>query len=364
MFGEVIMLSELTKLADENSSEKRRELMTSIADLFITNNDNVSDNEMTLFGDILTILLNVMDHNGKIEISKDFSGLPNPPKSFAMALATEAAEIATPILTSSLVFTDEDLVKISQNGDIEHRLAISNREVISTEVTDSLISFGENVVLRSISVNKGAAISDEGMRIMLEHAVEDKELLVNMANREDLFEQLKLVMPTLPKKAQGQFGSMLARQNPGEFNALLSEANKKLAENSRAKRMDKIQAKAEANNIDKGTISKSQAVIGYARSDKPLKIATLFATFGNLDEKYVSNALLQMNGDALVVLCKSVGIDSYTVREIGEMRCRILKIPSSSIERLVSNFENMDEEASQRTMRFVKLKTNLQKVKK
>uniref|UniRef100_A0A2A4YT41 DUF2336 domain-containing protein n=1 Tax=OCS116 cluster bacterium TaxID=2030921 RepID=A0A2A4YT41_9PROT len=353
------MLEKLTKLAEVESSEKRRELMSGIATLFISNKDNISDNENSLFGDILMKLLNVMDEADKINISNEFAETHNAPVGFAMALANETAKVAAPILTKSKVFSDQDLIEISQNSSQDHRLAISNREHISSDVTDSLISFGENVVLRSISVNEGAEISDMGLRKMVEHSEGDKTLLSNIINRDGLFDQLKSVVKTLAKSAQMQLTRLLADENPEKLSALMQTANKHLAKDRLGKRVDQIQAKSDLQHIADGTLDKDDVIMDFARKDKPLKIATLFASFSDLDEKYIANSMLQINPDALIVMCKSAEVGIAAVREIGEMRCRILRTPSSSVERFVKEFMDLDENASQRTMRFVKLQVNL-----
>ena len=353
------MLENLTKLALVESSEKRRELMSGIATLFISNKDNISDNENSLFGDILTKLLNVMDDADKVDIANDFAETHNAPVGFAMALAGEAAIVAAPILTKSKVFSDENLVEISENSSQDHRLAISHREQISSYVTDSLISFGENVVLRSISVNEGAQISDSGLRKMVEYSEGDKTLLSNIINRDGLFDQLKSVVKTLAKSAQTQLIKLLADENPEKLTALMQIANKHLAKDRLGKRVDQIQAKTDLQHIANGALDKDDVIMDFARKDKPLKIATLFASFSDLKEKYIANSMLQINGDALIVMCKSADIGISAVREIAEMRCRILKTPSSSVEKFVKDFMDLDENASQRTMRFVKLQVNL-----
>ncbi|MGL1920492.1 MAG: DUF2336 domain-containing protein [Hyphomicrobiales bacterium] len=353
------MLQQLAKLAEVDSSEKRRELMSGIAELFMTNSDTVTDNETALFGDILTKLLDVMDEQGKLEISQDFSTSTNAPKNFAMALAQESAEVATPMLTNSTVYTDADLVQISENSDTDHRLAISSRETVSSVVTDSLIGFGENKVLQSIVVNKGAEISNDGLRKIVEHAQDDQTLATNLTQRKNIFDQLKTVLPTMTAKAQGQFSQLLASNSADELEQLMQSAGQEMAKDRLGKKVDSMQAKTEVASINNGKATKNDVIIKFAKADKPLKIATIFASFAKLEEKYVANSILQFNSDALVVLCKSADISIEAVREIGEMRCRILKTPSASVGKFVDDFENMDEEASSRTMRFVGMQTKL-----
>ena len=134
-----------------------------------------------------------------------------------------------------------------------------------------------------------------------------------------------------------------------------------MAKDRLVKKTDQIDAKKTAKSVADGKIDKDQVITIFAKKDKPLKIATLFSKFANLDEKYVTNSLLQFNSDALAVLCKSIEINADTDKEIGEMRCRILKIPSSSVMMLVNDFKELSGEISQRTMRFIKLQTALKK---
>ena len=76
----------------------------------------------------------------------------------------------------------------------------------------------------------------------------------------------------------------------------------------------------------------------FANKDKPLKIATILASFSEYDEKNIANNMLQFNPSMLVTICKSADIGIAAVREIGDMRCRILKTPSSSVEKFVKDY--------------------------
>ena len=61
------MLENLVGLAREKSSEKRRELMGRIADHFVEGSDNYSKQELTLFSQIISKLLEETDAQTRLE---------------------------------------------------------------------------------------------------------------------------------------------------------------------------------------------------------------------------------------------------------------------------------------------------------
>lgn len=191
------MLDQLTKLATEKSSEKRLELMNVITNMFIDNTQENSQTELELFGDVFTKLLSEMDEDGKAEISQKFAQLTKTPKTFAIALIYENADVAAPMLEHSKVFDDDDLINAAKMVTTEHRIAIAKRRFVSAVVTDNLIGYGETTVLHTIFSNETAHISGEGFNHIVENHAEDGELLALLLMRPDLPKAVKAILPTL-----------------------------------------------------------------------------------------------------------------------------------------------------------------------
>ena len=88
-------LHDLITLANEPSSEKRRELLRGVTDMFFTG-DGHSAVEMELFDDVLSQLAGDMEEAVKAELAQRLGEAPTAPRGLSRALAhlTEQAGLA------------------------------------------------------------------------------------------------------------------------------------------------------------------------------------------------------------------------------------------------------------------------------
>ena len=107
------MLSNLVDLAREGSSEKRRELLGEISNLFADGAEAHNDRETLLFGEVLTKLLDQVPVDDRVLVSNRVASLEQTPRQLALKLANDEAAVAAPVLQHSPVLTDEDLVTLA-----------------------------------------------------------------------------------------------------------------------------------------------------------------------------------------------------------------------------------------------------------
>src|ERR1700751_3763184 len=94
-------LTDLIDLAKETSSEKRRELLREVTDLFFTRHAP-SDPELRQFDSVLTQLATDMEEAVRAELSGRFAGAEYAPRRLVFTLANdEAIAVAEPVLSRS-----------------------------------------------------------------------------------------------------------------------------------------------------------------------------------------------------------------------------------------------------------------------
>ncbi|MHA1546814.1 MAG: DUF2336 domain-containing protein, partial [Alphaproteobacteria bacterium] len=192
------MLSELEQLAGERSSEKRRELLNAVTDMFLDGSENHNSRELALFSHIMMDVLDEVTVEAKTELSVRVSSNPSTPHALALRLANETIAIAANVLQHSPVFTDDDLVAIAERHSQKHLLAISQRQSLNAPVTDLLIKRGDQQVTQMVSDNRGARFSSQGLRVLAEKSVNDPTLMKILANRDDLAKEIaETVLPLL-----------------------------------------------------------------------------------------------------------------------------------------------------------------------
>lgn len=98
----------------------------------------------------------------------------NLPRHIALALIEDIDSIAVPILASSPVLTDEDLVAVLQSKAAEKVRAIAQRRTISLHVSHAIVSFGDSAATARLAANDGALISPETAEMIADlHADDD-----------------------------------------------------------------------------------------------------------------------------------------------------------------------------------------------
>ena len=89
------------------------------------------------------------------------------PRDLAVNLARDVATVAVPMLQSSTVLEDSDLIEIIHTQDPAKQMAIAGRDSVSHVVADALVETNESVVATLIG-NNGADISETSMQRVLD----------------------------------------------------------------------------------------------------------------------------------------------------------------------------------------------------
>ncbi|MCJ8323285.1 MAG: DUF2336 domain-containing protein [Rhizobiales bacterium] len=350
------MLNDLLTMTDENTSEKRFELMNAIADMLVTDGKRKSTSELELFSEVFITLLGKLDETSKAQISHRFATITNIPKQFATALATESAEIAAPMLKISTVFDDDDLINITNITTTEHRICIATRENITTPITDALIEHCEPPVFKSLVHNDTAHISLKGFSNMIEHSPDDCALLDLLLKRKDLPDEIKTLLPHLPDDIYQQVARVADNHQPEELSQLMDKTHDIVEDEQKAEAQITRSELNEVNEINNGTLSLDQAVIQFARADEPRKLAQVIAEIEQLNQMHLDYAMLLQNGEPITTLCRSIDLSEDAFLEICYMRATMLDLSPTARNRMIANFNNLDVNTAKRSIRHMNLK--------
>jgi len=108
-------LQNLVTLAEEPSSEKRRELLEGVADLFLDGIIAPNSREMALASDILRHIAATVEETMRAELSERFADLEGAPPDLIRQLANDVIEVAGPVLMRSGLLQDPDLIAIVES---------------------------------------------------------------------------------------------------------------------------------------------------------------------------------------------------------------------------------------------------------
>ncbi|MCB1473544.1 MAG: DUF2336 domain-containing protein [Rhodobiaceae bacterium] len=300
-----VAVDALMMLAQENSSEKRRELLHAVTDLFLASVPT-NDAQSALFDDVMTRVASEAGVDGRRDLSVRIAPIDTAPRGIVNQLARdEDISVAGPVLTQSNVLSGDDLVQIAETKGQQHMSAISERQSISSIVTDVLIRRGNHTVLRNVSGNEGAELSENGARTLSEKAVQDAEIQRNLYRRSDL--------PEAVAKAVHSRGDV--------------------ADDA----MARISAKHPVSNLIPVLVSK-------------------FVQMSGLDAERVEKAILTERMDLFVIICRALDLDVGNFERLVRYRTDLAGKQNVDMEPLLHQFETLPTHAAQRMARFLKVR--------
>ena len=119
-------------------------------------------------------------------LSETLKELPDLPHDIALSLASDIADVATPMLTFSDVLSDEDLMEIVSGQSESHQAAIASRATVSEAVSEKLAETGSEKVVATLMGNEGAQISEETFEKVLDEYGDSEKVNAPMAQRSAL----------------------------------------------------------------------------------------------------------------------------------------------------------------------------------
>jgi len=180
-------LEKLVELAHERSSDKRRELLRDMSELFAsTSEPPPSSSALNTADDILTTLAADMEASVRAELAERFADHGAAPERLVNDLARDVVEIARPLLERSTALSDDTLVAAVGAHGAEHAQIVAARPTVSAAVSDAVIATKHDGALVALARNDGAQLSRQGLEDLVEHAETCTELQAPLVERSEL----------------------------------------------------------------------------------------------------------------------------------------------------------------------------------
>lgn len=159
---------ELLALARNASPDARQRLLLGV--IALCDARPPSGELSPVLGEIFLSLARQAEREVRKVLSERLAMADWAPAALIHVLALDEIEIARPVLASSPLLQDEDLLRVLVEASLEHQIAVARRPHISGRVADAVIDRGEPVVLTALATNRTAEISGEGLRRLVDHS--------------------------------------------------------------------------------------------------------------------------------------------------------------------------------------------------
>lgn len=346
-------LKGLIALAKEPSSDKRRELLREVTDLFLEKPAQYSQRETDYFGDIIGKVALEMEMTVRRTLAERISRVAEAPHGLVTQLANDTIEVAQPLLANSPVLRDTDLVAIAKMKGRDHLAAMAQRADVSETVADAIIERGDDGVLVRLAANPGARLSRGAMETMVARSEKSEELQAGMVSRKDLppdlLNDMFFFVTTELKK---QIVSRMENIDPKVLDAALADSQKRMtAELASA---HDAYAKAElfiSGKEREGKLNET-LVITLLRAKQIPELIVAFARLTGLDNRTSRKVLFDRNAESLAIACKASKFDRATFSTIALLTSPPDARSLGDTYDLLSLYDQVPPETAQRVMRF------------
>lgn len=345
------LIDELQETLSSGSRVQRADILRRVTELFLDGKDRYSDAHVAVFDDVMRILVEKIERDALIRLSRILAPVENAPKRTVRCLAeNDDITVSGPVIERSPVLDDDFLVDLAQSKSQQHLAVLACRRTIAEKITDVLVARGNSEVIRRVAGNWGARFSRFACLKVAGKAETDADLAAKFVARSDvppeIFAQLlreatEVVRRKLLKDADPATRLKISR-TLAEIASEVSRARAPIGQGRRSA--------ASLAHLDHARLKArlSEAAENGNRNEALEALAIL----SKLPVDTVETVLRQNRHDGLLILCKSAGLGWCEVKPVltgiaGLTSERVLKEKFDAYVRLAPENAN-------RVIRFVK----------
>jgi uncharacterized protein (DUF2336 family) len=305
-------------LARSRQTSDRERLLLAVADLCDGSPDARRPEIQGLLDDVFMALVVEAERDIRRALAEKLAKADWAPLALINVLALDDIEIARPVILSSPLLRDQDLIRLLVEATIEHQIEVARRPALPGEVVNAILDQGEPAVLTALANNSTASVSDTAMKRLVEASRRVASLRSPLARHPRMSKMLA-------EQLYSWVGQALRTAIADRFKIDASALDEALAESvvvahrgpEEASRPFVTERDGEREEMERRLIAKLQAANqlrpGYLiRALKEGKLSLFegaLAALGGFNPADVRRACSSADCEALALACAAVGID-------------------------------------------------------
>jgi uncharacterized protein (DUF2336 family) len=350
-------LERLIDLASETQSERRRELLHEITEVFLTAPKSYNAQESRYFGEIMGKVAYDLEQAVRVELANKLASEEAAPADLIRQLANDEISVAQPLLEHSPVLDEGDLIRIAASKSQDHLLAITHRQDIGEKLSDVLVDKGDDRVVHGLVQNRTARIGQQTMGKVVARAEVNPILHKPLIDRPDLpAELMKEMLSFVSAELKNRILEHSSHVNSDKLKRILEdvessvEAKANMNKNVRSKPEFLIDQLERAGELDQ------YKLVELAKLRKVPEFICGLARIAELDMATARRVILDRSGEGLAIVSKACKFEQATYSAIIN---NIWPDSDRSIEhscRMIALYDQVTPETAQRVMRFWKVR--------
>ncbi|MGZ5804842.1 MAG: DUF2336 domain-containing protein [Xanthobacteraceae bacterium] len=314
------LLIELEEALSASSGNRQAEIAQQITSLFL-GGQNLSDDQIGLFGQILERLIDKIETRALVELGERLAAAEHAPTAIMQRLAEhDEILVAGPVLSGYANLDDAHLVDITETKSQAHLLAITERNAIGEPVTDALVRRGDSAVALNLARNPGAKLSDFGFERLSDRAASDETLAESIALRADVpahvFGQ---ILVRASQSVQRRMIAVARADMHAEIKSVLDQVAGRLADELPVQHRYDAATRELLLAYPDGKIGEED-LLQFALNRKYDEVVAGLSLVSSLPVAKVAQLLDDSRPEPVLFLCKALGYSWLTARTVLQIR--------------------------------------------
>lgn len=350
-------LTDLITLAREPSSDRRRELLREVTDVFFGAPAQAGSTELMLFDDVMSKLAGEMEAAVRAELAERMADAPSPPTRLIRNLAADTIDVAGPILERSGALSDTDLVTLAGVKGQDHLRALSRRANVSEALSDAIVERADDDTLKVLLENDGVELSRKSAEAAVDRATVNPALQDAVVDRASLpIDLLNEMYFAVEARLRAKIMERNAQVDPAQLEAALAAGRKRVAQSDGALPADFAEAERIVKALRLRKAITPPVLAGMLRNGESTKFMIALAELAEIDFHTARRILERRELDALAVVCKAADFDRPLFLTFAVL---ILDKEVNAMGRAKQYgdlYADLPRETAQRTLRFWRMR--------
>lgn len=341
----------LLQLAHEPSSEKRRELLREITDIFLARSESHSSSESEHFGHLLESLSSTADLDDRVELAGRVAGVATAPIGLVTQLAQDEIAVAAPVLERSPVLTDSDLIAIVRAKGDAHHVSVARRADVAEDVSSVLVEVGHTDAIQTLLENAGSRIDRPTMERVVLRSESEIALQAPLVDRRDmpvdlLQDMFWFTTGDLRKKIVmiSSAAEPPAVPRPGSVRCAPAPVKRDSA--------DQLRARKYIEKMKTDGLLGRPLIIDLFKRKAFLELIIGFASLVDVREETALRIFCDESGESLVLACRASGFDIGTFAILARLGTLRNPRDERALAEMLAMFESTTGAVAKRVMRF------------
>jgi uncharacterized protein (DUF2336 family) len=348
------LVKDIEAAIDDQTSDRRVALLHRITNLFIEQMPDLNEEHIGVFDDVILCLALEIEFHARVELSERLADLDRAPRKTInnLALDTDIA-IARPVLERSMCVGEDALLTVAGERKLEFLKALVRRRMISSPVTDLLIERGDDELILSLVENRQSSLSDHGLRLLAEKAVQDTRLYRVLKTRPDLATRhIGAILEAAKRRAKAEMRDLAA--NDDTLESALTTGTVAVLENPGVLAVSEALENADysmAMQEQRSTFTE-QSVIDYLKLGKIGEALAIVSHLAEMPRGTVLIAYGAAQFDPLLFIFRALNFE-WTTFEYALSAKHAGKLPEKLRQSAHSSYHALTNATATRVMRFI-----------